>query len=85
MKVYQVVKTTDNGTKTVAYFQYKHTAEECAKSYNDNILHNLAIKANKMNGAMRGHNKGAFAELIEQMQNLPYKVKEISVSQSYRY
>ena len=85
MKVYQVVKTTDNGTKTVAYYQYKHTAEECAKSYNDNILRILAMKANRMNGAIRGHNQNAFAELVEQMQNLPYKVKEISVSQSYRY
>lgn len=83
-KVYEVMKMNIDGTTTSwGMFSNLRKAEKEAKSMNDTIMLNLMIRANRLNGAMRGKNQDVFTELVNKAQNLPYIIQTRHVDSGY--
>ena len=73
--VYEVVKKTDEGFRSIGYFQSERRANAEAKSHNDWCIRNSMRTASKLTGTVRGVNADRYRELENEACNPPYSVK----------
>lgn len=83
-KVYEVIKQNTDGTTTSwGYYNSERKAQKEVTQMNNRIIRDLMIRANRLNGAIRGKNQEIFYNLIQEAQNLPYTIKTHRVDRGY--
>ena len=82
--VYELIKRNTDGTTTSwGFYEYQKVAEKEMKENNDSVIRQLMIRANRLNGAIRGKNQDVFHELMKEAQNPAWSVKKHSVNSRY--
>ena len=83
-KVYEVIKTNKDGSKTSwGFYNSERKAQKEVNDSNNHVIRQLMIRANRLNGAIRGKNQEVFMDLIQKAQNLPYSIKTHRVDRGY--
>ena len=70
--IYEVLK---NGESVKRFYNIERHAQIYADRLNRDSIIQTMLKVNKMTGAIRGINRKAFGECIDDMCNLPYSVE----------
>jgi len=84
MQIYEVVKTTENGTKSYGYYRYESAAKAVALNYEQGRISRLAHEIARLVGWKRGKNSERFQAIITELVTPQYVVKSVSVSDNYR-
>ena len=70
--IYEVLK---NGESMGRFYNIENHAQIYADRQNRTVIIQTMLKVNKMTGAIRGANRIAFGQCIDDMCNLPYSVE----------
>ena len=66
------------------FYRYESAAKQYADECNYQVIMRIMKEVNRMNGALRGANRGSFLECVEAVAKPPYTVKKVSVNDNYR-
>ena len=84
MQIYKVVEVNENSNRTIGLFRHKRAAQAKIDEHEKWRMSRILHVAVRMTGWKRGKNAQAFQDLISEAGNSPYKIEEVSVSDSYR-
>ena len=72
--VYEILK--DGKPVYQPLYRYKPKAQNHIDRMNKTVIARIMLDANRMTGAIYGRNKRRFAEMINEVVNPPYTIKE---------
>ena len=83
-KVYEIIRANKDGSKTSwGFYNSQRKAQKEIDENNNRVIRQLMIRANRLNGAIRGKNQDVFFNLVQEAQNLPYTIKIHNVDSAY--
>ena len=72
--VYEILQ--DGKPSPQPLYRYKPKAQKYIDRMNKIAIHRIMLDANRMTGAIYGNNKQRFAEMVDEVANPPYTIKE---------